>query len=388
MRSEGSSPKGLQTVADIEELWAVFSGARPFRGRLFGMLSGFANMLASGTLPPEFSRTNFGDACAALGEVAASKGLARWRFDPALSDDAADQLGVDRAGAGLDKTQSENQRGWQRHAAENTRFILAAINRVPSRQTAVVVGGARSHDLPLAEIAARFERVVIVDVCQAESSRENAARAIADHAALARVVVERFDLTGCYNQFVADVGAVVASAANETDAEREIDDLVSAYDVAPDIVGLCGADVEPDFAVSSMVLTQLGLPFKPFVEAAFRTRGFRPERVREGSLGDTLSALACRVEQNHISALLRVPELAVLSSDVRETPVTLGPTGELLPVGPPRSQLAVRSLSGRVPSGVVPLAQAAWDWLRVVPKHTGTTGSLMNVESVVLARAR
>jgi hypothetical protein len=384
---EGAPPAGLQEVADLKALHAVFAGERPFRGQLLRLLSGFSNMLASGALPPEFSRANFGDACVALGEVLESKGTLRWRFDPDVRKRAAAELGLQRAGPGLDKMQRDNQGGWQRHAQENVRFILSALERVPAAGTAVIAGAARSHDLPLDRIAARFERVIVVDVCEASDTHANAARAISDPAALERVTVERFDLTGSYNQFVSDVGAIVSRAKSESDAEREIDELVSGYDVQQRTVRLCREEVEPDLAVSSMVLTQLGLPFKPFVTRAFRARGFRPERVSEGVLGESLAALACRVEQQHISALLRVPKLAVLTSDVRESPVTLGPDGELVALGAPRSQLSVPSLSGRIPSRARPLAEAEWDWLRVVPKRPGAPGALMDVEGVVLARS-
>jgi hypothetical protein len=387
LRREGVSPQGVRSVADLVALEDVLAGGQPFRGELFGPLSSFANLCASGNLPGAFSPANLGDACVALGAVLASKGLGRWRFEPALTKRSAEKLGFERVGGGLDRMQRENRSGWEAHASDNASFIRWALERVPHPGTAVVVGAARSHDLPLGELAARFEKVIVVDVCEPADTRAGVKRAIADASALERVAIERFDLTGSYNQFVADAGAIVARAGSEGDAERELDDLVSAYDVDERDVRLCREDVEPDFAVSSMVLTQLGLPYKAFVGRAFRARGFDPERVRAGILGDSLTALSCRVEQQHIAALLRLPKLSVLTSDVREGPVTLRPTGEVVALAPSQSQLSVPTLSDRVPSGVTPLARGEWDWLRVVPRRPGAPGSLMNVEGLVFARS-
>jgi hypothetical protein len=386
LRQQGSPASGKQGLADLDGLLAVFAGERPFRGELLKPLSAFSNLLASGSLSQELSGSTFGDACDALGEVLAAKGASRWRFEPNVTKRVAAELGLDRAGKGLDQTQRENQSGWQRHASENGRFILSALDGAASGGTAVLVGAARAHDLPLAEIVRHFERVVIVDVCDVADTRSGIARVLSDPALLERITVERFDLTGSYGQFVADVGAVVSRAKSEAEAEREVDELVSAYDVPSHAVRLCGTEVEPDFALSSMVLTQLGLPYKAFVSRAFRARGFGPERAREGILAESLSALSCRVEQQHIAALLRIPKRAVLTSDVREGAVTLGPNAVLVPLEKPRSQLGVRCLTDRIPSRIKPLAHAAWDWLRVAPKRPGAPGSLMNVEGVALER--
>jgi hypothetical protein len=215
--------------------------------------------------------------------------------------------------------------------------------------------------------------VIVVDVCEDVSPKGAS--------------VERFDVTGTYNQFVAEVGAIVSRSHDVNSAERDVDELVSSYDVPARAVRLCREEVDPDFVVSSMVLTQLGVPFGSFVARAFQDRGFDAKRVARGPLGLSLAALACRVEQHHIMALLRT-KLAALTSDVSETPVTLGPSGELVHVGAPRTQLSVEGLLDRVPTDHEPVAQGAWDWLRVVPKHAGATGASMSVEGLVFQAAR
>ncbi len=128
-----------------------------------------------------------------------------------------------------------------------------------------------------------------------------------------------------------------------------------------------------------MVLTQLGLPFASFLARVFRERGF--------DAPPSLAAFACRLEQHHVAALLRIPSIAVLTSDVSETTMTLGARGELVRVGEPRTQLSVETLLDRLPSGHEPISRGAWEWLRVVPKRAGAPGASMNVEGLVLQRS-
>jgi hypothetical protein len=384
MRVSGTSPKGLRGVADLRALEAVYAAEVPFRGELLQPLSAFSNLLISGRLPSVFTPLDLGDALGALGEVLASKGAGKWRFDPDVSKRTGARLAIDRMGRGLDRLRRENEIGWEGHARENARFIVSAMDRCPRTDAAVIVGGARAYDVPLAEIARRFARVIVVDICDENDVRNGIRRAVSDPALLTRISVERFDLTGVYNQFVADVASVVARAQSEHEAERRVDELVSSYDVPTEAVRLCRAPIDPDFAVSSMVLTQLGLPFQSFTGRVFQERGFRAERTKSGMLEQSLWAFASRLEQHHIGALLRIPRLAALTSDVSERAVTLGARGEIVGVGEPRTQLSVESLVDRIPRAAAPIAHGSWDWLRIVPKRPGAPGASMSVEGLVL----
>jgi hypothetical protein len=385
MRVSGPSPKGLLGVARLRELEAVLAGELPFRGELLEPLSAFSNLLASGGLSYGFARQSFGDAWSALGEVAA-RANARWRFDPDLAKRAAARLGVDGMGPSLDRLRRDNQRGWEEHARSNRAFVAAAMQRARATGTAVIVGGCRAYDVPLEDIARRFARVIVVDVCDEHDTREGVGKALTDPALIARVAVERFDLTGAYRPFVTEVDAILARTKNENEAGRAIAEFASSYDVPTADVRLCRADVEPDFVVSSMVLTQLGGAFVPFVARAMRERGLDPKRIEVAAFEPSLAALSCRLEQHHIAALLNIPKLAVLTSEVGETAVTLAPNGALVPVGERRTQLSVESLVDRLPGESEPVAQGAWDWLRVVPTRPGAAGASMSVEALVLER--
>lgn len=55
------------------------------------------------------------------------------------------------------------KRLWAEHEARCHRVILEAVDRLPRRHTVLVLGSGLCRDVPLAELAARFRRVVLVD---------------------------------------------------------------------------------------------------------------------------------------------------------------------------------------------------------------------------------
>jgi hypothetical protein len=53
---------------------------------------------------------------------------------------------------------------WAGHLARSRRAIITSIGRTRQRRTAIVIGSGRLLDVPLAELAYAFERVILVDV--------------------------------------------------------------------------------------------------------------------------------------------------------------------------------------------------------------------------------
>ncbi len=68
------------------------------------------------------------------------------------------------------------RRAWADHLAHSRRAIEVAIERAPSRRTAVVLGSGRLLDVPLEVLARSFTRVVLVDAVQPLSARWRARR--------------------------------------------------------------------------------------------------------------------------------------------------------------------------------------------------------------------
>lgn len=295
----------------------------------------------------------------------------------------AERLGFDAVLTGIDRLEQENQAGWQQHGEASSRFILAAADRASRRDLVVVAGGARAYDVPLAELADRFERVVVTDV--SAGAAEATVRAHVSERRHSRVRVERFDLTGSYNPFVAGVDAAMEKARNVGDAERAIVDFCTTYDTPSSAVRLSSESEQADLAVSCMVLSQLGVAFKSYVEKCFGERAWDRGRVKRAPLEPALSTLGCLVEQHHVAALLGHSSLAVLVSDVSASVVVARADGSIEPKGEPQEQLSVEALCDRIPGRTEIVADASWEWPRVLP-HRKTTGMTMRVDAVAMRR--
>jgi hypothetical protein len=382
IKKGGSTPLGARGVDSLFALEDVLSGKRRFDGALLKPLAAFSHLLSSGQLPPGFARLNFGDAVLAVSEAMAHDSP-RWPFDPALDPAVASKLGFDAVIAGIDRLEQENRAGWKQHGDANAKFILNAALRAPRHDLVVICGGARAYDVPLAELAERFERVVVTDVSMAAA--EQTVRDRVPEARRSRVRVELFDLTGSYNRFVSSVDAALGQAKTMSDAERALLELVGSYDTAPSAARLSSVAAQADLAVSSMVLSQLGVGFKAYVTERFAARGWDRGRVKSAPLEPALSTLASLVEQHHIAALLTHAQLAVITSDVSASVTVAHPDGSVERKGDPQEQLSVDALCDRIPGRTEIIADASWDWPRVMADKKAV-GMTMRVDAIAVRR--
>ncbi|GJD91358.1 hypothetical protein BHAOGJBA_4906 [Methylobacterium hispanicum] len=151
------------------------------------------------------------------------------------------------------------RRAWAPHAARSREAVLAACADLPLRRAAVVLGSGPLADVPLSQLAAGFERVLLVD---------------AVHPLGARLAARRFP----------NVRLVTADLAGA-------DDPVGA---------LCGG---ADLTVSANLLTQL--PVVPMDR--HEARGLaEPER------------LGARIVADHLAALGRLPGRVCLVTDTAQ----------------------------------------------------------------------
>lgn len=176
---------------------------------------------------------------------------------------------------------------WADHLARSRRAVGAAIARAAGRQTAVVLGSGLLLDLPLAELAAAFERVVLVDAVHPLAARRQMRR----HANVERVT--------------ADVsGALEALRAGD------------AFPVPRPFPRLHEADV--DLVVSLNLLSQLGV----LPEDWLRRRG--ADTAKAAELGAALT-------RAHLADLARCRATVCLISDVEWRRVD--PAGEIVERG-------------------------------------------------------
>src|SRR3954467_3672155 len=158
LRRRGGNQQGREGVAALAAIDAVLKGERLFDGSLLEPLAAFTNLLQSSQLPPDFGDYSLGDALLAIEEAHAElrqNAEQRWEFAPELSDEQAATVADFMPPLAAPATGD--------HPWKLRRFVLDAALAVEPR-SALVVGALRCPDLPLAELAARFERLTLSDL--------------------------------------------------------------------------------------------------------------------------------------------------------------------------------------------------------------------------------
>jgi len=103
------------------------------------------------------------------------------------------RLGHAYAAAALCARARRQKRAWADHWQRTQAAILDGAGRVPGRGTVLVLGSGPCHDVPVAALAARFSRVVLVDAAHPPAARWLARR----HAAVDLRVADLAAPGGC-----------------------------------------------------------------------------------------------------------------------------------------------------------------------------------------------
>ena len=189
LRRRGGDQAGRESVIALASLDSVLKAERPFDGSLLEPLSAFTNLLQSSQLPPDFGSFSFGDAILAIEEAHTElrqNDEQRWEFEPAPSDD-----GVALLEPFLREKPATVSSG--EHATRLRRVVLDAAQEAQPGH-ALIVGALAAPELPLADLAARFERLTLNDL-DLPGLEELARRAIPEKHR-ERVKLERYDPTG------------------------------------------------------------------------------------------------------------------------------------------------------------------------------------------------
>jgi|GEM_PF-5124238 len=375
MRRRGGDQVGRDSIVALAAIESVLKAERLFDAALLEPLAAFTNLLQSSQLPPDFGDYSFGDALLAIEEAHAElrqSAEQRWEFAPELSDETAASLG-DFAPAVATPSAPE-------HAAKLRRFVLDAAQQVQPG-AALVVGALGCADLPLAELAARFERLTLSDLDLPRL--EELVRSAIPEAQRERVKLERYDVTGSYVAFAQSVNETVKDAGGPAQAEQALLDLLESYDVGAGSAGLSAAEQKPDLAISAMLLTELGRGYAPCIASALSARGWDPKAVHRPPLQSSLELLRCLLAQHHIHALLRRAKAAVLVSAVSEVELRAGAGGKTAPAGEPVDLLFVERLEERLPEIAEIKAEQSWEW-RQDRQVGGEKRSLLTLVEAVL----
>jgi len=295
-----------------------------------------------------------------------------WIFDPKIDAHAFELLGFAQSSAGIARTQRENREGWWAHARHHKAFILDAAARVEHPRLAVVLGAGKAYDLPLEELAKRFERVVLVDI-DAEALAATCTATIRGAALRERVELRPMDISGV----TARLARGIEAALDSSSAETELEALCRSYRLAapPRFVE---ASEHADLLVSGLVLSQLGLQPKLAAKRLFERRFGPIPREAELRWSFAWDELELRLQQDHVNALADQADLAVLTSDV----VHHATEGESWSV------IGADRLEERVPQFLEILARASWSWPRIRRRADGRGGIRTDVGALLLRRRR
>ena len=295
-----------------------------------------------------------------------------WPFEPAVDAAAFRALGFADTSAGIARTQRDNREGWWAHARRHRAFILDAAQRLTHPRVVTVLGAGKAYDLPLVELAQRFDRVVLVDI-DAEALAATAA-AVVRGPLRARIHLQPMDITGVTKHLASGIARALDGAADAQSAEAALGELARSYRLA---AGVRLFSEPVDLLVSGMVLSQIGLQPKLAAKRAFEQR-FGP--IREASAprwSEAWDAFEQSVQQDHIDSLTSQCALAVLTSDVVHRPT----------LGQPWTVIGAARLEERLPPFQEIVARASWSWPRISPRG-GHDGVLTEVHAVMLREAR
>ncbi|PTX98995.1 hypothetical protein DB354_02960 [Opitutus sp. ER46] len=231
------------------------------------------------------------------------------------------ELGYLHEQIAIDARLRRNHDAWAPHLQATRRAILDAAELCARPKTALLLGAGIHHDVPLVELASRFERVLLADLVHRPRVRRRAA------AISARIACVEFDVTGILGDLMAH-----GRAWNE-------EEMVERVRHAP--IGLPpGAGEEPDLVVSANLCAQLMLlPYDWLAR----------QRPTTDDLAEQLERAAA---ERHLEWLRQRRGVSLLISETERRQVS--PTGEVLD-------------RERVPGlGQLGVADRKWLW-RVAP---------------------
>jgi hypothetical protein len=191
----------------------------------------------------------------------------------------ARKLGYLNGQLGIKVRHRQCRRAWKGHLERTRQVIRSAILECPKRRKAVVLGSGLLLDVPLADLAATFEEVVLVDVVHPLSVH----------------------LTKLWYRNVKLVRADISATASEL--ARIANDPAAPLPRAQPTL-FCD-DPRVDFVVSVNLLSQL-----PYVPSHYLEQKSRPEAE--------IDAYARDLIESHLDYLERLPGVVTLITDVEK----------------------------------------------------------------------
>jgi hypothetical protein len=368
------------SLTQAEHLRDVLAGSRPPGAGDFEILVEFSRAMGRiGQIDPSLPQVNLGDLLTAVAATP-QPGGAPWSFDTRIDAEAFAKLQFRETSQGIGNTQRLNREGWWSHAQKNRAFIEEAARQTQGRALAVVLGAGHAFDLPLVELAKRYEKLVLVDI-DAEALNATVAGTLKDAELRARTELRLLDLTGVNGQFVARVDDALASATDAADARDRIETLCWTYRLASP--RLLPPEERADLLVSSCVLSQVSWPQRVYARRVYERRfGPLPSQL-ELRWARHFTYLELQLQQDHLTSLAGVAEQVAITCDVISHPTVLDATGTERKGGRGIATLGVPSLLERIPKLFAVERHASWEWGFAKATRAGN-GSRKDVEGARL----
>ncbi len=248
--------------------------------------------------------------------------LAQWalvaltRTEPALR-----RLGLVGDGVRLWARRARCRTEWAAHEAQCHAIVRRAMQELPQRRKALVLGSGLVRDVPISELSATFGQVILADAVHLPVTRLRLAR----HRNLHFVTV---DLAGTARWLAGEF------------PERE------------DALAEFRSDPEIDLVISANLLSQLPLAPESWAED-------HPDLAPMPA-----SELARAIVDRHLADLARFPARVCLLTDTRQREI-----------GRPGSIIADEDL---LHGAALPAPDAAWDWTVAPARETGDGTTLVH----------
>ncbi|AOS43654.1 hypothetical protein Verru16b_00706 [Lacunisphaera limnophila] len=207
---------------------------------------------------------------------------------------AGRQLGLLREHEAIAERHTRVRAAWAPHLAECRKVVLETAARCPQRRRALVIGAGDCLDVPVAELAERFDEVVLADIVLSAEVRRWVRKMPG------RVRGEVWDASGAL---------AALAAVRETVTATVAPDFFARADPGPPPGGLA------DFIVSANCISQLGLVPGHSLPAYEQDTGL-PERCARAAA------------KRHLAWLAQQPGVRLLLADAAR--LDLGPDGRQL----------------------------------------------------------
>lgn len=187
-------------------------------------------------------------------------------------------LGLDREAVAIAARYRRRRADWAPHLAATRAAVLESAGACAERGTALILGSGACLDVPVAELAERFARVVLVDALHPRSAKRLAK-------ALGNVRLVEADITGLTGKARAGRGGL---------PDVPVPDLTFGW--------------KPDFTASVNLASQLPIPLSRLLDVRLDATAY--------------ARLGRAVVESHVRALSRLPGRVCLICDLTWEKVT------------------------------------------------------------------